>query len=204
VSRASNSKGKPKPSNVELTDKQQAFCREYLVDLNATQAAIRAGYSEKTAKSIGQENLTKPDIQAEVQRLMKARADRVEVTADTVLRELLQIATVDLAEAFDENGRLKPLHEIPLSVRKAIAGVEVYEEFAGRGEDREQIGETKKVRFWDKNKALEMLGRHLRLFADRLEHSGPDGSPISVESPRSKEDMAAFAQMLAEARKKIG
>ena len=74
-------------NNSELTAKQQTFCDEYLIDLNATQAAIRAGYSKKTAKSIGQENLTKPDIAEYIEQRLSDRVERTEVTADMVLTE---------------------------------------------------------------------------------------------------------------------
>ncbi|MGN7457882.1 terminase small subunit [Paenibacillus pasadenensis] len=78
-----------------LTAKQKKFVAEYLVDLNATQAAIRAGYSKKTARSVGQENLTKPDIQRELQAAMSERARRTEITADMVLQRWWAIATAD-------------------------------------------------------------------------------------------------------------
>ena len=69
----------------KLTAKQEMFCKEYLIDLNATQAAIRAGYSENTAKEIGCENLTKPNLSVEIQRLMALRSKKTEITADYVL-----------------------------------------------------------------------------------------------------------------------
>ncbi|MFW5438107.1 terminase small subunit [Paenibacillus apiarius] len=78
-----------------LTAKQNAFVQEYLIDLNATQAAIRAGYSAKTARKIGQENLTKPDIQKAIQEAMGERSERTEITADMVLRRWWDIATAD-------------------------------------------------------------------------------------------------------------
>ena len=81
-----------------LTAKQQRFVDEYLVDLNATQAAIRAGYSERTARAIGQENLTKPDIEAAIQAALRDRQARTEITQDTVVEELTKIG---LAEAHD-------------------------------------------------------------------------------------------------------
>lgn len=89
---------------LKLTEKQKRFCEEYLVDLNATQAALRAGYSEKTAYSIGDENLKKPEIQKYLRELMQERSQRTEVTADTVIRELKQIA---LAEDVEISGRDK-------------------------------------------------------------------------------------------------
>ena len=84
-----------------LTDKQAAFVQEYLVDLNATQAAIRAGYSQATAGSIGHENLTKPEIVDAIAEAQLARAERVQITADQVLRELVDIATTDANELIE-------------------------------------------------------------------------------------------------------
>lgn len=76
----------------ELTEKQKRFCEEYLVDLNATQSAIRAGYSKKVARSIGAENLTKPDIQQYIEDLRAEQSKRTEITADKVLEELGSVA----------------------------------------------------------------------------------------------------------------
>lgn len=78
-------------SKSKLSDKQKMFCKEYIVDLNATQACIRAGYSEKTAKQIGCENLSKPYLQEEIARLMKSREDRVQLTADKVLTDIERV-----------------------------------------------------------------------------------------------------------------
>ncbi len=77
--------------NTKLNAKQERFCQEYLVDLNATQAAIRSGYSAKTANAIGSENLTKPEIQERVQELMKVREKRVQITADKVLKDIEEV-----------------------------------------------------------------------------------------------------------------
>ena len=76
----------------KLTDKQKRFCEEYLIDLNATQAALRAGYKAKTARSQGQRMLTKVDIQRHITDLMKERSDRTALTSDSVLQELSRIA----------------------------------------------------------------------------------------------------------------
>lgn len=180
-----------------LTPKQQAFCREYLIDLNATQAAIRAGYSEKTARSQAQRMLTNVDIQTELKELMEIRAKRAEIDADTVLAELLRIARADIGEAFNPDGSLKSMAEMPEEIRRAISGVDVFEEFQGRGDSREQIGFTRKVRFWDKVKALEMLGRHLRMFSDRVEITGKDGGPVEVgQSGRPAEEVAEFSKLV--------
>lgn len=139
-----------------LTPKQQRFVAEYLKDSNATQAAIRAGYSAKTAGSQGHDLLKKPEIAAAVQ----VHLQKVGVTSEVVLGELLRIARADMADAFRKNGALKPLSEMPEDVRRALAGIDV--------EDATKAhAAITKVRFWDKNRALELLGRHLKLFDDK-------------------------------------
>jgi len=193
-----NSRGGKQSKTGKLSPKALQFCAEYLIDLNGTQAAIRAGYSAKTARQQAADLLAKPDIAEEIARLAKAREKRTEITADTVLRELLTIARVDIAEAFNDDGSLKAIKDMPEDVRRAIAGVDVYQEYAGRGESREAIGETKKLRFWDKNKALELLGKHLRLFIERQEHSGPGGGPIqTLSTALSPEQIAQVERIKA-------
>ena len=89
-----------------LNDKQQRFCDEYLIDLNATQAAIRAGYSEKTAKSIGHENLTKPDVIAYLSERQKEREIRTQITQDNVLRDIDKIKADAMTKISDREGNL--------------------------------------------------------------------------------------------------
>lgn len=158
--------GKPKD---KLTDKQKAFILEYLVDLNATKAAIRAGYSETSARQTAHDTLNNPVVAAEVQRHMDARAERVGVNSETVLRELLKIAMTDVRKLYSESGSLLPPQEWPDDVAKSVSAVDIEDLYEGYGEEREQIGHTKKVKLWDKTKALELLGRHLKLFTDKIE-----------------------------------
>lgn len=148
-------------SKKKLTDKQQQFVEEYLVDLNVTQAALRAGYSEKTAYSIGHENLKKPEVQEAIQKAVQERQERTRVTADQVVNELARIGFSDLRKAFDEQGNLKKPNEIPDDVASALAGIDVV------ATSNEETLYTKKVKLWDKKGALELLGKHLGLFADR-------------------------------------
>lgn len=111
-----------------LTPKQLAFCREYVVDLNATQAAIRAGYSARTAAEIGAENLTKPQIAAEIARLTAAKAERAEVQATQVLAEADGVALSDIGDLFDLVGdrlALLPMKDWPADARRAVASVKV-------------------------------------------------------------------------------
>lgn len=164
-----------------LTAKQARFVAEYLKDLNATKAAERAGYSAKTAHSQGPRLLEHVEVKRALNEHSKRRAERVEIKADDVLRELRRLALVDIGEAFDTEGRLKPIHEIPIDVRRAMSAVEVQQVFDHDGEHRYHSGDLMKVKFWDKTKGLELLGKHLKLFTDKVEHSG--GVVINVVDP---------------------
>jgi len=152
----------------KLTDKQSLFIKEYLIDLNATQAAIRAGYSKDTAQRIGSENLSKPLIQDGIQKAMQRRSDRVEVTQDMVVKELARIAFLDMRQAFDSDGNLLAIPDMPEDVARAVGGMDIAE--IGDGENK--IGAMKKVKLIDKKGALELLGRHMKMFTDKTEHSG--------------------------------
>jgi len=85
-----------------------------------------------------------------------------------VLRELWRIAHVDLSKAYDKAGNLLPLQEMPEDVRRAIAGLESFEIFTGQGENRTKEGDLRKLKIWDKVRALELVGKHLGMFTDRL------------------------------------
>lgn len=153
-----------------LREKEAAFVREYLVDLNATQAAIRAGYSKRTARQQASRLLSKAAIQEAISRRTEKRAERLELKADDVLRELMLLAFGDIGGAFDAEGRMLPLAQMPESVRRTLASIEVDE--LGGGEEGVGLGRLRKVKTWDKLRALEMLGRHLQLFIDKTEVSG--------------------------------
>ena len=154
-----------------LTHKQEDFVYEYLVDLNATQAAIRAGYSEKTAGTIGSENMQKPAIQNAVAALRKERTDRYEVTAENVLRELAKIAFSNLGDYVDTDTHDLPTIDLKNLTRDQLAAmseitVDTRYEFEGKGQDRECTGTVDKVKFklHSKQAALEALSKNLGLF----------------------------------------
>lgn len=156
-----------------MTKKQKRFIEEYLIDLNATQAAIRAGYSPDTAKSIGSENLTKPDIQARIAKAMAERSRRTGVNADRVVMELAKIAFVNASDVIDaETATLKP--DAAPEDTAAVQSVKV-KTFGEDGLERE-------IKMADKLKALELLGKHLGIFKDKVELSG------SLETEKTKLD----------------
>jgi phage terminase small subunit len=165
----------------KLDERQERFCQEYLKDLNGTRAATRAGYSAKTARSKAAQLLTTVNVKARVDELQARREQRTEITQDSVLRELARIGFSDARKLFDENGKLKPVGEWDDQAAAAVSSVEVTEEFAGRGADREQVGFTKKVRLWDKVNALVNMGKHLGMFDDKVQHVGAGGGPIRIE-----------------------
>lgn len=181
-----------------LSPKQERFCQEYAKDLNGTRAAIRAGYAERSAAEQAARLLTIDKVFSRVSELKAEQTKRLGLDADLILREMLAIARADVTEAFDDMGGLRPFREWPPELRKALSGLEVAELFDGRGDEKTAIGLLKKVRFWDKNKALEGLAKHLRLLTERHEHSGPDGKPIEYQSHLSDEQIEArIAQLQA-------
>ncbi len=143
-----------------LTPKQELFCQEYIIDLNATQAAIRSGYSAKTAYSIGEENLKKPDIDLRIKELMKVRSERTEITQDRVLQEYARLAFLDPRKFFDANGNLINVVDLDDETAAALAGIEVTTEKDKDGD----LSFTKKVKLNDKGRALDSLARHLGMF----------------------------------------
>lgn len=152
-------------SDPRLTAKQRLFCFEYLVDLSATQAAIRAGYSKRSAASIGEENLRKPEIRAFIAVALREREKRIEIRGDQVVQELAAIAFSRITDFVDiQKGRLVWHDSIDLHTSKAV--LEIYERETSRGVQ-------KRIRLHDKLRALELLGRHLGIFSesrDRDEH----------------------------------
>lgn len=169
-----------------MTPKQERFVQEYLVDLNATQAAIRAGYSERTAKVIGHENLTKPDVQAAIAAAQQERAKRTGITQDRVLQELARIAFFDIRKLYSEDGALKPMHELDDDAAAVLAGVDVVEMAGGMkvevdGQMQHVPMYTKKAKIPDKVGALGLAMRHLGMLKDKMEHSGPNGGPMQVQ-----------------------
>lgn len=153
----------------KLSEKRRRFVEEYLVDANAHAAAERAGYSKHTAKAQGSRLLKFKDVKAALGAAQGRRAERLEIRADDVLREIVRFAMSDVGKLYDAKGNLLPIHEMPEDARRAVAGVKVFEEFEGSGENRVKVGEVREVKLWDKVRGLELLGKHLKLFTDTIE-----------------------------------
>lgn len=181
-----------------LTPKQERFVAEYLIDLNATQAAIRAGYSVKTADQQAHQLLKKTSVAEAIQAAMKKREQRTEITQDRVLQELARIAFFDVRKLYRPDGTMKDPHEMDADTAAAIASIEVKEEFDhGDRVDEEMEGQphggalkrrrgglvagyTLKTKVFDKGSALHLAMRHLGMLNDKIAHTGPTGGPVET------------------------
>lgn len=165
----------------ELNYKQKLFCLEYIVDLNGTQAAIRAGYSSNTAGQIADEHLKKPKIQKEIDRLFEERAQRTMITADRVLTELANLAFSDITAVMEwdtkKGVRLKDSASLTPAQRKTIAEISTKETINGR---------EFKVKTYSKDAALTNLMKHLGLF--EKDNSQKD-TPIKIEVVRKAKNI---------------
>lgn len=146
--------------NKKLTPKQEIFVKEYIIDFNGSRAARAAGYSKNSAQEIASENLSKPIIQQAIQRELEDRKERIEVSQDFVLKQLVKIAGADIKQfiEYDEDNNVifKPYDSIDGEVVSEI------------GTTATAYGTNKKLKLHDKMKALELLGRHLGMYKDIL------------------------------------
>lgn len=157
----------------KLTPKQEAFCLEYLVDLNGTQAAIRAGYSPRTAEKQASENLRKPEIAARISAMKADRAESVGMTARDVLSELVELLRLDAADLVDEHNQPKPMKEWPLAWRRFIVGFEV-KDLMG-----DMPGILTKFKLPDRVRVLEMIGKHVGVNAFDLRAQDESGKKLA-------------------------
>ncbi len=185
----------------KLTDKQQAFVLEYMRDLNASAAARRAGYSSKTAYSIGQENLTKPDIQAAIQKRREKIEQKTEITIERVLREYARLGFNDPRKLFNDDGSPKGIHELDDDTAAAIGGLDVLEQYEGTGKDRVFVGYVKKYKLADKRGALDSIGKHLGMFIERIK--AEVGAKVETKADYSKlttEELLDLKKLLEKAQ----
>lgn len=150
-----------------LTPKQQRFVEEYLIDLNATQAAIRAGYSERTAQEQSSRLLSNVMVREAIQEAQNKRTEQTQIDAAYVLKRLVEIDQMDVLDIMDDQMKIRPVNEWPKVWRQYVVNLENLELSDGEGC-------FKKIKWPDKVKNLELLGRHVSVgaFKDKVEHSG--------------------------------
>lgn len=190
------------------------FALRYLANgHNATEGAQFAGYSAKTARVMGQKLLKRPAVQqliaehgAKALAAAARRTNRLELSAQRVLEETMRIAYGDVGQLFDEQGQPKPVQKLDEDTRRSISSIELAE-VATPSNDRPQLDDgapppppamrIAKVKFWDKPRALEMLGKHLKLWTDVVEQRA-DGLTMEEKANRAAELIAgALARKLA-------
>jgi len=180
-----------------LSAKQQRFVDEYLIDLNATQAAVRSGYSERTAGAIGRENLQKPLIRAAIEQRQLEIQKATGVTVHRVLMELARIGFANMQDYMRPNEAGDPRLDFSALTRDqaaALQEVTVDEYKEGRGEDAKTV---QRIRFKlaDKRAALVDIGKHLGMFVERHELSGKDGAPIRTQAVADDAVMEAIREL---------
>lgn len=158
-----------------MTNAQKRFCDEYLIDLNATRA-YKVAYpkckEDETANAASSRMLRNVKVQEYISEKQKEIEKRTEVTQDMVIKELAKIAFLDIRKLYTENGQLKNVADIDSDTAGAISSLETLEEYEGYGDDRKKIGDTQKVKLLDKTKALELLGKHLGMFKEKVTIDG--------------------------------
>jgi phage terminase small subunit len=162
--------------NIMATPKQKLFIEEYLIDLNATQAAVRAGYSKKTAYSIGQENLKKPEIMAAIKKAMDDRSDRAKINAEWVLKRVALIANFNIKKFITTSAEGTAWYDFSAATDNDWYCISEYTHdliVKGVGDDKHEVNRVK-LKTFDKLRALELVGKHVgvQAFKNKVEVSG--------------------------------
>jgi phage terminase small subunit len=198
-----------------LTDKQQRFVQEYLLDLNASAAARRAGYSAKTAQEQGSRLLLNVMVQEAIAEAQDARSKRTEITQDRVLQELAKIGFADIRKAirwgatvavpvqsgddatdFADDGEPVRVHtDLAL-----IASDEIDDDTAAAISEIKQTKEGLAIKFHPKLEALGKIGQHLGMFKEKVELTGKDDGPIETVDVTDRERAKALAALIAKAK----
>ena len=158
-----------------LTDKQLLFCQYYIISLNASESARKAGYSDKTAQQVSSRLLLNVVIQAEIQKLMNKRADKLEITAEMVLSELANLGFSDIKEFFDEGYSIKMLADLK-DKSKCIQSIQI-DDTSG------EFGNSRSVKFklHDKLRALENICKHISFYAPTKTDITSKGEAINTD-----------------------
>lgn len=171
------------------TDKEKLFVHEYRIDHCGKDAAARAGYSAKTAVKIAAELLQKPHIRGWLDEHIVQKCEKLDVTVDRIIQELALVGFQNLAGAFNPDNSLKSIVDMPEDIQRVISGIDIDELFEGRGEDREHVGYTKKLRSFNKIDALKLLGQHLKMFTQKIEvHDRPMVHVKDMTGRRSQQE----------------
>lgn len=167
-----------------MTPMQARFVAEYRKDLNATQAAIRAGYSKKTAASQAERLLRNVEIAAAVAEKTQQQLEKIDLSAERTLEEMRRVAFSNVQDLFDGNGDLIPIHKLTREQSASIASLEVIMKNATAGDGK--VDRVLKIKIWDKPKVMEMLGKHFALLTERVHHTAEDALIAALQAGRSR------------------
>jgi phage terminase small subunit len=171
-----------------MTDKQKLFCDEYIKDFNATRAYKEAYPNckkDESARVNGSKLLTKTNISEYIEQQKEQLKNKMEITQERVLQEMARIAFGDVRKLYNKNGGLKNIQDLDDDTAAILTGIETTEEFDGYGQDREQIGYTKKVKMADKTKALDMLGKYFGMFKEKVEVNQDKPFEVNINIKRN-------------------
>jgi phage terminase small subunit len=190
---------KKKGVSGETLKRYKLFAAEWIIDFNGTRAAKAAGYSERTAYSIGHELLKKPEVRELIREAIAERNERLQVDADWLLKRLIDETTADLGDILNPDGTVKPVAEWPMIWRQGlVTGLEVDEITTGRGKKRKRVGQTIKIKLADRTRNKEMIGKHINVQAFN------DRSTVDIGGPALEIILGALPPEYAEAvRQKI-
>jgi phage terminase small subunit len=184
--KGSKPKAKAKESteaSAKLSPKQRRSCEEYLIDLNGTQAAIRSGYSQRTANEQAAQLLAKLSIQGYIKELQAAIQERNRITVDELVQMLTSFARLDPKDLFDDNGLTKNLNDMPESARKCITELKLMEISSVDG----PIGVMKTIKLTSKLEAIEKLMKHLGGYEKDNEQKKQDSGTVIILPSNNRE-----------------
>ncbi len=165
-----------------MNDKHRRFVAEYRKDLNATQAAIRAGYSPKTAHSQGPRLLENVEIAELLKETTSQQLEKADLSATRTLEEMRRLAFSNVQDLFDANGDMVPIHKLTREQAACISSLEVIMKNATSGDGK--IDRVLKIKVWDKPKVMEMLGKHFALLTERVHHTADDALVSALATGR--------------------
>lgn len=182
----------PISENEPLTDKEEWLCREFVCDFaeNQTRAYhhVWPNVTYESARTLAAKLFAKVRIKKRIAELRAERNKRLEITGDRVLAELAKLSFYDTRDFFDADGRLKPIDELTADQAAIIGGIETFHKVDGG--EKDGVAVITKIKMADRGANLERLGRNLKLFTDKTEHTGPDGGPMKVMDVTDEELLA--------------
>jgi phage terminase small subunit len=169
-----------------LNPKQKLFVAEYLKDKNGKQAAIRAGYSPKTAEVQASRLLSVAKVRTVVDESLEKLHKKLDISAERIREELARIAFADMADhvsvGTEGEVRIKPFDEMPEGSSRSISGIKEKRRILSTDSGDTILEATLEYKHHDKVRALELLGKDQNMFKEKVEHTGPDGGPIQIQA----------------------